>query len=204
MVAKDYRDDLKQERETLANLLQQREEIEVKIARGKKRIAALAELCDESEFAEQVLDLDLGGLTDVCRTVLRASRKTWLTIPEIQEAIKELGFPLDQYKAAPASITTTVNRLVDGKEVVVDKRPQGASEYKWVGRDLVWLRALMGVQVDPDSLPDSVAHYVGKKVGIDPKANSAYESGMRGNEKPKGEVRDTSHPVMKITEHKKK
>jgi hypothetical protein len=163
MPTKDYRDDLKQERETLAKLLGEREEIEVKIARGKKRIAALAELCDESEFAEQVMDLDLGGLTDVCRTVLRASRKPWMSISEIQEAIKELGFPLDQYKAATASITTTVNRLVDGQEVVMDKLPQGGSGYKWVGRTLPFLRALMGIPLDPNLVPESVRKYVVSK-----------------------------------------
>ena len=132
VVSRNYRDDLKRERETLGRLLRQREETEIKVARTKKRIAALAELCDESEFAEQVLDLDLGGLTDVCKTVLRASRKGWMTIPEIQEAIKELGFPLSEYKAPTASITTTLNRMV-GETVVVDKRSGGGSEYKWVG-----------------------------------------------------------------------
>jgi hypothetical protein len=132
-VAKKYIDDLKQESQVLAQLLRDREEIEVKIARQRKRITALVELCDESEFGRP-FDFDLGGLTDVCRTAMRASRKEWMTIAEIQAAVKALGFPLDKYKAPAASITTTVNRLATAEEVVVDKRSAaGASEYKYVG-----------------------------------------------------------------------
>src|SRR5271166_4384932 len=116
MVTK-YSVDLKREREILAGLLREREETEIKIARQKKRVAALAELCEESEFAEQAIDLNLGGLTDVCRTAMRAARKEWMSIAEIQETVSELGFPLNQYKAPAASITTTVNRLVDAGEV---------------------------------------------------------------------------------------
>jgi chromosome segregation ATPase len=135
----DYQKDVKQAREELAELLANREQIEIKIARQRRKVAALSELCDETELGDGVsealesLGLQLGGLSDACRTAMRASRKEWMTIVEIQEALKELGFPLDKYKAATASITTTVNRLVSGKEVVVEKRPSGASEYKWVG-----------------------------------------------------------------------
>ena len=71
MVVKKYIDDLKQEITELVKLLQDRDDIEVQIARHKKRVAALAELCDESEFGDQPLDLDHGGLTDVCRTAMR-------------------------------------------------------------------------------------------------------------------------------------
>ncbi len=127
------KDELLKEQRELERLLLLQEQTETAIARCKRRIAAWRELMDDSG-AGALLDLDLGGLTDVCRTVLRASRKEWMTTAEIQQAIKELGFPLDKYKAPAASILTTVNRLVEGGEVVVDKRPQpGASEYKWVG-----------------------------------------------------------------------
>ena len=65
------------------------------------------------------------------------SRKEWLNTGEIQRALKELGFPIDTYKAPNASITTTVNRLVDDGYVVSDKRlGAGAIEYKWVGKAL--------------------------------------------------------------------
>jgi hypothetical protein len=141
-MASDYRKDLQLAREELANLLVSREQTEIEIARQKRKVAALVELCGEGEGDEPTniavvrAGLELGGLTDACRTAMRSSRKQWMTISEIQEALKELGFPLDKYKAPTASITTTVNRLVEAGEVEVDKRPGGASEYKWVGAQM--------------------------------------------------------------------
>jgi len=124
--------ELKKEQEKYARLLLEKERIETEIAKAKRRIAAWTELCDDTETGELVPDLDLGGLTDACRTVLRSSRKEWMTTADIQNDLRELGFPLGDYKAPAASITTTVNRLVDAGEVAVDRRSNpGATEYKW-------------------------------------------------------------------------
>ncbi len=117
----------------LAELHEQREQTEVQIARKKRRLAILAELSEEDENVE-LPDLGLGGLTSACRTALRASRKPWMTVSEIMSALKELGFPLNKYKAPAASVSTTVNRLVEYGEVIPDRRSNpGATEYKWVG-----------------------------------------------------------------------
>jgi hypothetical protein len=133
----DYKQDLNQAKAKLITLIQARENIENDIARQKRKVAALAELCNESEFSEAIADLDLGGLSEACTTVLRGTRKDWLNISEIQTALKELGFPIHTYKAASASIATTVNRLVDDGVVVSDKRlGTGATEYKWIGPGL--------------------------------------------------------------------
>jgi hypothetical protein len=134
-MASDYEKDLKQAKDELANMLAGRERMEIEIARQKRKVAALAELCDESDIADQLIDLELGGLTEACTTVLRGSRKEWLNTSEIQSALKELGFPISAYKAPNASIATTVNRLAEDGVVVADKRlGAGAIEYKWVGR----------------------------------------------------------------------
>jgi hypothetical protein len=123
----------KEEKE-LQRLLRLREETEIAIAKAKRRIAAWTQLMDDTETGELVVDLDMGGLTEACSTVMRSSRKVWMTIADIQEDLRELGFPLQDYKAPTASITTTVNRLVESGVVVVEKRTQaGANEYKWVG-----------------------------------------------------------------------
>jgi hypothetical protein len=130
----DTKRQLNKARQELADLILKREQIEIEIAKQKRKVAAWAELCDESEVADAI-DLDLGGLADACRTVLRASRKEWMTVADIMGALKELGFPLDKYKAPAASVTTTVNRLAEDHEVVVDRRSNpGATEYKWVGQ----------------------------------------------------------------------
>jgi len=124
----------------LSALLEQKERIEVDIAKQRRKVAAWQELCateeDDTPSALPHLEslLDLGGLTEAIKTVLRGSRKEWMNTSEIMTALRELGFPLEKYKAPMASITTTVNRLVDGGEVVVERRSNpGAAEYKWVG-----------------------------------------------------------------------
>ncbi len=138
MTAPDYVNALQKARVELAELLRKREELEVSIAKQKRKVAAWSELCDESEYSDatalgELIGLDLGGLTEACKTAMRASRKEWMTIAEILAALKELGFPLEKYKAPAASVTTTINRLVEAKEVIPDKHPGGAHEYKWAG-----------------------------------------------------------------------
>jgi hypothetical protein len=130
----NYQKDLQSAKDKLAELLINKEHIEVQIARQKRRVAALAELCNADEASESEADLDLGGLTEACTTVLRGTRKEWLNTAEILMALKELGFQLGHYKAPIASITTTVNRLVEDGVVVAEKRPGDATEYKWVGK----------------------------------------------------------------------
>lgn len=166
MVSK-YKDDLRKESAVLAKLLRERDDLEIKIARQKKRISALAELCDETEFGDRPFDFDLGGLADVCRTAMRASRKEWMTIAEIQSAVKELGYPLDKYKAPAASITTTVNRMLEDGEVVIDKRPiPGANEYKYIGlghkaaQRLLELVELGNKLIDASQLPPEIRNTV--------------------------------------------
>lgn len=119
----------------LAKMLKQQEELEVQIARAKRKIALLSQLCDETDQPAPIPDLNLGGLTEACRTVLRASRKEWMTIAQIQAGLAELGFPLDKYKAATASITTTVTRMVDAGDVVENSSASSEepTEYKWLG-----------------------------------------------------------------------
>lgn len=131
----NYKEDLRHEKAKLAGMMAALENLETDIAKQKRKVAALAELCGENEFSELAVDLDLGGLTDACTTVLRGSRKEWLNTGEIQIALKELGFPIHTYKAPNASIATTVNRLAEDGVVVADKRlGAGAIEYKWVGK----------------------------------------------------------------------
>ena len=156
-----YADDLVQAMDELAKMVAHREELEVQIARTKRKVALLSQLCDETDQLAPIPDLDLGGLTDACRTVLRGSRKEWMTATEIQGGLKGLGFPLEKYKAPYASITTTVSRMAEGEnaEVVVSRSNNpGATEYKWVGptfrpmSDQDWLRPVTISPPAKDSL----------------------------------------------------
>jgi len=133
-MASDYQRDLKEAKDELSQLLASKEQIEIEIARQKRKVAALAELCGEGDFSEMSVDLDLGGLSEACATVLRGSREISLTAAQIMSELRELGFDLEKYKAPLASITTTVNRMVESGEVIVLKGAAvGSKEYKWAG-----------------------------------------------------------------------
>lgn len=120
--------------QALSKMLVEQEQLEVQIAKTKRKVALLSQLCDETDTLAPIPDLDLGGLTEACRTVLRASRKEWMNSTEIKNGLAELGFPLDKYKAPMASITTTVNRMVETGDVVQSNNANpGAVEYKWLG-----------------------------------------------------------------------
>ena len=128
-----YRKDLQQAQDELIELVRQRETLEQKIAKLKRRAALLAQLCEQEEAAQGIIDLDLRGLIDVCRTAMRASVKEWMTISDIEDIIKQLGFPLHEYKAPTASITTTVNRIVEDREAKVIRETGVPARYKWIG-----------------------------------------------------------------------
>src|ERR1035441_1953872 len=122
----DVKSELHEAITEMASLLDQKERLEVQIAKQRRRVAAWQALSAEegedeaSAFpggaAQTVVDniFKEEGLSDACRTVLRGSRKDWMTITEVQAGLKELGFPLEKYKAPYASITTTVNRMAEG------------------------------------------------------------------------------------------
>jgi hypothetical protein len=155
----NIREELSNAINELAGLLDRKEGLEIAIAKQRRKVAAWQELCAADDDAatidpalvacsDALLDmLDLGGLTDACRTVLRAARDEWMTLYEIQVRLRELGFSLEKYKAPAASIATTVNRLVDSGDVQIDRQRGGAAvAYKWAGRsfapmtDQDWLR----------------------------------------------------------------
>jgi hypothetical protein len=122
-------------------LLQEKELLEVKIAKQRQLVAAweiIAEQEDASgpDSSGANLDdlLDREGLTNAISTVMRASSKEWMTTSDVQAGLQDFGFDLKKYKAPHAAILTTVNRLVEKGEVEV--RPMttaGGTQYKWVG-----------------------------------------------------------------------
>lgn len=185
----DANNELKKAIEKLADLLTQKERLEDEVARQRRKVAAWRELCD----AEQDRDVDvgmkacsdaftaailnLGGLSDACRSVMRSSRKEWLTITEIQTGLKEIGFSLDAYKAPYASIATTVNRMADGEnaEVVVARRTNpGATEYKWVGAQYGAQNSLANLMLANAEINESVSKMLGQ-VRSDERPNSTMD-----------------------------
>ena len=128
---------LAEAREELARLFKEREELDIRIAKQQRRLGALATLVDDSEETDQILELNLGGLTEAIRTALRAAGSRGLTPGEVTTRLIQLYFPVDEYKNFRASLTTVLKRLVASGEVrtaihdVQVGRDQ--SVYQWVG-----------------------------------------------------------------------
>lgn len=130
-------EEVAQAREELADLFNQREELDVRIAKQQRRVAALAALVDESEQSDQILELNLGGLTDVVRSALRAGGPRGLTPMEVRTRLNQLSFPTGEYKNFMATLHSVLKRLVDAGEVrpvIFDKHEgRDGSVYQWVG-----------------------------------------------------------------------
>ncbi len=130
-------EELEEARGGLADLFQQKEELEIRIAKQQRRVAALSALVDESEESDQILELNLGGLTDVVRSALRAGGPRGLTPTEIRTRLIQLSFPTNEYKNFMASLHSVLRRLVDAGEVrtvIIDQHEgRDRSVYQWVG-----------------------------------------------------------------------
>jgi hypothetical protein len=131
-----YNAELGQEREVLADLFRQREELAIKIAKQQTRVAALRALTEESEV-EPMTEMDLGGLTNACRTAFRAAGKRGLMPTEVRSSLEQLRFPTRTHKNILSSIHTVIKRLEKGGEIrkamhnLHDR--QDKSVYQWAG-----------------------------------------------------------------------
>lgn len=134
-VTERYKSDLAEAIGELNNLMLGREELEARIARLKKKVAALRELVEASEDArpsERLVD----GVTDACRTVLRAAKRPLLPI-EVRDEVQRLGLP--EQSNLLASVYTVLRRLKQTGEVAEDftthRNPGGSAvaAYMWAG-----------------------------------------------------------------------
>jgi len=136
-MAREYKTELERERRVLADLFRQREELATRIAKQQTRVAALAALSEECEEVDEMLEMDLGGLTNACRTAFRAAGNRGLMPTEVRGALQQLRFPTREYKNILSSIHTVIRRLERSGEVrkaihdIHDE--QDKSVYQWAG-----------------------------------------------------------------------
>jgi chromosome segregation ATPase len=134
---REYKTELETAREELADMFREKEELETRIARQQRKVAALAVLSDESEDTDDLLALGLGGLSSACRSVFRASTTKLLTPVEIRDRLRQLQFPIHEYKNILASIHNTLKRLEAKGEVKLKIRDVNEeldeSVYQWIG-----------------------------------------------------------------------
>jgi len=112
-------------------MVSQREQLETKIAKQKKKVAALYELVQTDEGSAALSGL-VEGITDACRVVLRAAEKP-LTPAEIRDGIQSLGLPPQANLLA--SVHTTIKRMKEAGEVKEVSKPLEAggvgTAYQW-------------------------------------------------------------------------
>lgn len=134
-VANRYKDDLGHALIELNRLIALHEDLEAEIARQKKRVGALQDLVEADGAGSPPTRL-VGGITDACRTVLRAAGRPLLPI-EVRDGVERLGLPPQANLLA--SVYTVLRRLELAGEVVEDfeahRNPGGSAlkAYRWAG-----------------------------------------------------------------------
>jgi hypothetical protein len=154
LMADRYKSDLNHEREMLVDLLSQRERLEKKIARQLTRVGALAALSEEGEGVGEIMETELGGLTNACRVAFRAAGNRGLMPTEVRGALEQLRFPTRTHKNILASIHTVIRRLEESREIrkmIHDKHDeQDDSVYQWVGPNYGASNSLANQMADSD------------------------------------------------------
>jgi hypothetical protein len=110
-------------------LIAQRQEIDLKLAKLKQTVDALSSLCDrpvpEIELRPQSALTAAIGLTDAMRKVM-SDAKLPMTVPQIRDALLDLGYDVNQYASGLTVIHNTINRLEKQGELTRVKTPAGA------------------------------------------------------------------------------
>lgn len=133
VVTQRYETDLAAALSGLNQLIASREELEGEIARQKRKVAALRELVG-AEAGWEAAKL-AHGLTDACRTVLRAAGRPLLPV-EVKEGVERLG--VSPQENLLASVYTVLRRLKLANQVIeveAHRNPGGSAVmgYSWAG-----------------------------------------------------------------------
>ena len=108
-----YKSELGEAHDRLQDMLVELDELQVRIAKQKRVIAALMELAFDEEDSEGAGTL-VKGITDACKTAVLGAAKS-LTPAEVRDRIKTLGFP-DQSNLL-ASVHTVLKRLAKAGDI---------------------------------------------------------------------------------------
>jgi hypothetical protein len=124
-----FKSELTEAKDKLQLLLIELDELQTRIAKQKRMVAALTELFDIDEDSGPPVGL-VTGITDACRTVIRGAEKPLLPI-EIRRRVEHFGVP-DQ-RNLPASVHTVIRRLVEANDVVpvAPDNGSGPLRYQW-------------------------------------------------------------------------
>jgi hypothetical protein len=86
-------------------------------------------LCQQSEELDDMTEMDLGGLTNACRTAFRAAGNRGVMPTEVRDSLEQLRFPTRTHKNILASVHTVIRRLERAGEI------RKAIHHKYLGED---------------------------------------------------------------------
>ena len=99
-------------------------------------------------------EMDLGGLTNACRTAFRAAGKRGLMPTEVRSSLQQLRFPTRTHKNILSSIHTVIKRLEKGGEIRKAMHDlhdeQDKSVYQWAGPNYGASNSLANQMADAD------------------------------------------------------
>ena len=195
-MTKNYIIDLQQALRELLLMSSEREQLETKIAKQKKRVAALYELVQTDDDAAAIPSL-VEGITDACRVVLRAAEDP-LTPSEIRDKVQALGLPSQANLLA--SIHTTLKRMkiageLDETTKKVGPAGEDAVAYTWKGNTT---EALAATFKHFEGIGERMARML-----ADYQLPSSTISGVVKQLNDEG-TETAKHPAMKLKERKNK
>jgi hypothetical protein len=189
-VTTNYKRDLKRAIGDLLLMNSERMQLETKIAKQKKRVAALYELVQTDEDGPALSGL-VEGISDACRVVMRAAEKP-LFPAEVRDGVQALGLPPQANLLA--SVHTTLKRMKEAEEMKEVSKPLETGgkgiAYQWAGEKMVSLSALSGYF---DLSKNAIEAYV-KSKGFNPdKSHRATKLKPRRNAAFHGTTNDFKH-----------
>jgi hypothetical protein len=113
MAPRDAKAEVLEARNLLEQMYVEMDELETRIAKQKRVVAALTELADLDDDSQPPEGL-VRGITDACKTAVLGATKA-LYPSEVRDRIKMLGFP--EQKNLLASVHTVLKRLAEGGEI---------------------------------------------------------------------------------------
>lgn len=112
-----YKKALNDARKELAETQRRIAELQQKAYDLRQSVSTLAKLCGEASGLEDEL-----GITDAVRMVLKGNRQ--MSVSEVIEGLRDIGFPIDKQIAKDAAVRTVLNRLVDSGEAGKKQREE--------------------------------------------------------------------------------
>jgi hypothetical protein len=132
MTPRDSKRELLEARKELEQMYVEMDELQVRIAKHKRVVAALTELANVEDDSELPADL-VKGITDACKTAVWGADRA-LYPSEVRDRIKALGFP--EQKNLLASVHTVLKRLAEAGDV---KEENGAYATMGLGDRIAFL-----------------------------------------------------------------